>query len=73
VRISQEVDSKYCIKTYEFVELVDSYVLVMEYVGGGELFERLLYHTYSEAEVQIITKQLLIGNQQFSKVRARVS
>ena len=61
VRISQGVDNKFCVRTHEFIENASAFVLVMEFVGGGELFERLLYHRYPESEVQVMSKQLLAG------------
>ena len=61
VRISQGVDNKFCVRTHEFIENASAFVLVMEFVGGGELFERLLYHRYPEPEVQVMSKQLLAG------------
>jgi serine/threonine protein kinase len=57
--ISQELKHPYCVKTSEFIENRTSYVLVMEFVAGGELFERLLYHKYPEREVQSIMRQIL--------------
>ena len=39
--MAQAVSHKYCVSTREFIETEDSYVLVMEYVGGGELFMKL--------------------------------
>lgn len=59
--ISQEVNSEYCVTTKEFIENETSYVLVMEYVPGGELYERLLHHKYPEREVQSIMRQVLSG------------
>ena len=61
VRISQGVDNKFCVRTHEFIENASAFVLVMEFVGGGELFERLLYHRYPESEVRVMSKQLLAG------------
>ena len=59
--ISQELKHTYCVRTMEFIENASVYVLVMEYVAGGELFERLLYHKYPEQEVQSIVRQVLTG------------
>lgn len=42
VNHSQAVTHKYCVSTREFIESPDTFVLVMEYVGGGELFMKLL-------------------------------
>jgi len=42
--ISQELKHDNCVNTHEFIENAESYVLVMEYVAGGELFERLVHH-----------------------------
>ena len=62
--ISREVKSEYCVKTMEFIENATGYVLVMEYVPGGELYEKLLersYQKYPEREVQSIMRQVLAG------------
>ena len=45
--ISQELKHDYCVNTLEFIENAANYVLVMEYVAGGELFERLLHHRWA--------------------------
>ncbi len=39
--MTQAVSHKYCVSTREFIENEDTYVLVMEYVGGGELFMKI--------------------------------
>ena len=62
--ISREVKNEYCVKTLEFIENATGYVLVMEYVPGGELYEKLLersYQKYPEREVQSIMRQVLAG------------
>ena len=62
--ISREVKNEYCVTTIEFIENATGYVLVMEYVPGGELYEKLLergYQKYPEREVQSIMRQVLAG------------
>jgi len=61
VWVSQLLKSKYLVGTLEFIENRHSYVLVMEYVAGGELFERLIQRPFSETEVQSIMRQVLKG------------
>jgi len=61
VRISQEVTNQFCVQTREFIELEDRYVLAMEYVSGGELYDRLAHHRFPEEEVQHLFRQLLTG------------
>jgi len=59
--ISQDLKHKYLVCTHEFIENETCYVLVMDYVEGGELFERLLQHKYREDQVQRMMGQLLAG------------
>mmetsp|Transcript_27274 Transcript_27274/g.67271 ORF Transcript_27274/g.67271 Transcript_27274/m.67271 type:complete len:454 (-) Transcript_27274:194-1555(-) len=61
IRIAQAVVHKYCVSTKEFIETEDTHILVMEYVGGGELFMKLAKHVYSEADVRRIFVQLMRG------------
>jgi len=61
VWVSQFLKTKYLVGTSEFIENRHSYVLVMEYVAGGELFERLIQRPFSEKEVQSIMRQVLKG------------
>jgi len=61
VRIAQAVTHKYCVSTREFIETKDSYILVMEYVGGGELFLKIVRHIYSEADVRRIMIEVTRG------------
>ena len=50
-----------CTKTTEFIENVDQYVIVMELMGGGDLFEFIRRRNVTEGEVQCITRQVLTG------------
>ena len=59
--IAQDVKHRHCVYTREFIETEVTYVLVMEYVAGGELFERLKYTRYDENVVRSIMRQLLEG------------
>ena len=59
--ISQDIKHRYCVRTREFIETKSSYVLVMEHVAGGDLFERLQYNRYHESEVRSMMRQLIDG------------
>jgi len=59
--ISQELKHEYCVNTHEFIENVATYVLVMEYIAGGELFERLVHHRSCHASRLLFDVRLRAG------------
>ena len=52
-----------CTKTTEFIEDEKHYVIVMELMGGGDLFDFLKRRKVTEGEAQCITRQVLGGLQ----------
>jgi hypothetical protein len=42
VLVSKAADNYFCVKTVEFIELFMQYVLVVEYMEGGDLYERVV-------------------------------
>uniref|UniRef100_A0A7S0VXE6 Protein kinase domain-containing protein n=1 Tax=Hemiselmis tepida TaxID=464990 RepID=A0A7S0VXE6_9CRYP len=60
VRISQMVSHTNVVVSSEFIESFDSYILVMEYVAGGDLFSQVASRP-SEAVVREYARQILCG------------
>jgi len=60
VRISQMVSHNNVVVSWEFVEAVDSYILVMDYLAGGDLFSQISLRP-SEAVVRGYARQILSG------------
>ncbi|XP_046864995.1 myosin light chain kinase, smooth muscle-like isoform X2 [Xenia sp. Carnegie-2017] len=64
IKIMEKLDSKRVIKLHNVYETSKSYILVMEFVTGGELFERIASEeTVTEKECVHYMRQLLEGLQ----------
>ncbi|KAJ3096413.1 hypothetical protein HDU97_005910 [Phlyctochytrium planicorne] len=60
VRILKLLNHPNIVKLYDFVETEKDIVLVMEYVGGGELFDVIVMHKkFSEKTARRVFRQLL--------------
>lgn len=42
VLVSKAADNAFCVQTLEFIELGEQYVLVVEYMEGGDLYDRVV-------------------------------
>lgn len=60
VRIAQVVSHPNLVQSYEFIETKDDYILVMEYVAGGDLFD-LIHKRPRESMVRRFIRQTLNG------------
>ena len=62
MQLGLELRHEHCTGTTEVFENADKYVIIMELMGGGDLFEYLERgKTVCEGEVQCIMRQLLTG------------
>ena len=61
VLVSKAADNAFCVKTLEFIELGMQYVLVVEYMEGGDLYDRVVCEQYGQVDVKHLFRQLLIG------------
>jgi len=63
MQLGMELRHELCTKTIEFIENAHQYVIVMELMGGGDLFEFLRRRSLTEGEVQCLMRQVLVGLQ----------
>jgi len=61
VVVSKAADNNFCVKTLEFIELGEQYVLVVEYMPGGDLYDRVVCEQYGQVDVKHLFRQLMIG------------
>ena len=61
VKLGLELQHQLLTKTTEFVENHHQYVIIMELMGGGDLFEYFKKRALTESEVQCIMRQLLVS------------
>lgn len=61
VLVSKAADHSFCVQTLEFIELGEQYVLVVEYMEGGDLYDRVVCEQYGSVDVKHLFRQLLIG------------
>lgn len=61
VLVSKAADNAFCVQTLEFIELGEQYVLVVEYMEGGDLYDRVVCEQYGQVDVKHLFRQLLIG------------
>lgn len=60
--IQKKFDCPYIVDTYGLFSDGDQYVLIMEYVNGGELFDAIVERgSYSEKDAADITQQVLLA------------
>lgn len=63
MQLGMELRHELCTKTLEFIENSHQYVIVMELMGGEDLFEFLRRRSLTEGEVQCLMRQLLVALQ----------
>ena len=63
VQLGMELRHELCTKTIEFIENAHQYVIVMELMAGGDLFEFMRRRSLAEGEVQCLMRQLLVALQ----------
>jgi serine/threonine protein kinase len=61
-KIQQQFDCPYIVNIYDMVEEANRYLLVIEYVSGGELFDAVVNDgPFSEHDAATLVQQMLIG------------
>ena len=61
-KIQRQFDCPYIVNIYDFCEEPTRFILVMEYVNGGELFDAIVNDgPYSEHDAAALVQQILIG------------
>eukprot|EP00808_Paulinella_micropora_P027703 g19886.t1 len=62
VMLMGRIDHPYCVKFFEVYETKKKFYLIMEYLDGGEIFDRIMLEgTFSEKRAAQITRQITNG------------